>query len=297
MLVLFFGARLIPLRNRRIHIPAEIVELLAIGLKSGNQGANFRERFVFKMQKADNYVGDLDASIVNVVLDVDFLSIGAQDANECIPEDRIAQMAHMRGFIRINARMFDEHVKSGIGCRTNIELRESGGHAVAVEVHVEVSGTRGLETRYGETLSSSLGFQRKKKACCRQAVIQQRSQFGSDDLRRLSQLPREFEGDGKGEFAELEIGRLLDSDGAKLDVVLILDECADPRKQTLLQFEIHGRSPLKIPDFLDDFNSDESIGQGQPGEFEVSQTLPQASFKIESKVYQLKFSVFRSLHS
>ena len=34
------------------------------------------------MEEAYDYVGDLDAGVVDVVLDVDFLAVGSQDTNE-----------------------------------------------------------------------------------------------------------------------------------------------------------------------------------------------------------------------
>ncbi len=72
------------------------------------------------MQKADNDVSDLDAGVVNIVLHIDFVAGGAEQADEGVAENCVAQMADVRSLVGIDGCMFDEHVAllgwwSGVG--------------------------------------------------------------------------------------------------------------------------------------------------------------------------------------
>ena len=105
--------------------------------------ANFGERFLFKMQKADDDVGDLDAGVVDVVLHVDFVAGGAEQADECVAENGIAQMADVRGLVGIDDGVFDENVAllvtGGVGVGGDT-IQLSGGGAVEIRVDVACAG-------------------------------------------------------------------------------------------------------------------------------------------------------------
>jgi hypothetical protein len=53
-----------PLRDAGVQVPTEVVEP-----GRGGQGFHFGERFFFEMDKAEDDIGNLDARIVDVVLD------------------------------------------------------------------------------------------------------------------------------------------------------------------------------------------------------------------------------------
>ena len=76
------------------------------------------------MQKADDDIGNLHAGVVDVVLDVDFLSGGAEQADEGVAEDGVAQVADVRGLVGIDAGVFDEGVNpAGFGRKAGRRLR------------------------------------------------------------------------------------------------------------------------------------------------------------------------------
>ena len=65
------------------------------------------------MQESDDYVRNLHARVVDVVLHVDFPAGEFQQTNERVSEDRIAQMADVRGFVGIDAGVFDQNLAFG----------------------------------------------------------------------------------------------------------------------------------------------------------------------------------------
>src|SRR6185437_8060690 len=60
------------------------------------------------IEKADNNVGDLDAGVVNVILDLNGISGVAKDARHGISEDGVAEMADVRGFVGVDAGVLDD---------------------------------------------------------------------------------------------------------------------------------------------------------------------------------------------
>ena len=54
-----------------------------------------------------------------------------------------------------------------------------------------------------------------------------------DDLGRLAELARQFEGDGRGEFAELQVGRNLQRNVLEFEIVLFFQHGAEMRSPSL----------------------------------------------------------------
>jgi hypothetical protein len=111
--LLVFGRLVIPLRDACIELPAVIVEGSSAGA-SGDVGGELRdegfdvgEREFFEMDESDDDVGDLDAGVVDVVLDVDGVSGGAQEADEGIAEDGVAKVSDMGGFVGVDGGVLD----------------------------------------------------------------------------------------------------------------------------------------------------------------------------------------------
>ena len=129
----------VPLRNASVEIPAVVVEARLAG-----QGLDFRARFLLDVSKPDNHVGDLHAGVVDVVLNVDFPARIAQQADERVAENGVAQMSDVRGLVGIDAGVLDQNLAGrNLGGRLLIG-GESGGHPGAVDPDVEVAGRRDL---------------------------------------------------------------------------------------------------------------------------------------------------------
>ena len=62
------------------------------------------------MQKANHDVGYLHAGVVDVVLNVDLVSRGAEQTHKRITEDGVAQMADVRGLVGIDGGMLHKHM-------------------------------------------------------------------------------------------------------------------------------------------------------------------------------------------
>ena len=67
-----------------------------------------RRGSAFKVEEADDHVGDLNAGVVDVVLHVDLLPGGAQQAHKGVAEDGVAQVADVRGLVGIDAGVLDQ---------------------------------------------------------------------------------------------------------------------------------------------------------------------------------------------
>ena len=62
------------------------------------------------MQEADHHIGHLHAGVVDVVLHVDFLPGGAQQADKRVAQNCVAQVADVRGLVGIDAGVLDQRV-------------------------------------------------------------------------------------------------------------------------------------------------------------------------------------------
>src|SRR6185312_12956313 len=100
--LLVLGILLVPLRDPCIQIPAVVIEPRLL-----NERLHVLVGLVFKLLKANNNVGNLYAGIVDVVLYINRVSSFAQQANEGIAQNRIAQMPDMRSLVGIDAGVFD----------------------------------------------------------------------------------------------------------------------------------------------------------------------------------------------
>ncbi len=93
-----------------VEIPAVVVDAVAIGFELREERFDFGEGFVFEMLETDYDVGYLDAGVVDVVLHIDLLAGGAEEADEGVSQDGIAEVADVRGFVGIDAGVLDDDV-------------------------------------------------------------------------------------------------------------------------------------------------------------------------------------------
>ena len=207
----------VPLRNARVEIPAVVIEA-----RLGGELFYVSPRFLFKINKSHHHVGDLHARVVDVVLDIHFPARKAQQADERIAQDGVAEMPDVRGLVGINAGVLNENLALGnIGLGLFIS-KERGGHLGALDAGVDVSSAGNLkllETVYRADASDNL--------------------FG-DLAGRFAQLLGELEGERHGVLAELDLRRLLDHDLGNVELVAAAQKIADMLGKTALERTIQG---------------------------------------------------------
>jgi hypothetical protein len=100
----------VPLRDARVEIPAVVIEA---GL--ARLGFNFSPGFLLDMSESHDHVSNLHASVVNVILNVDFPSCKTQKPDEGVAKNCISQVADVGGLVGIDARVLDENLSGGNG--------------------------------------------------------------------------------------------------------------------------------------------------------------------------------------
>ena len=97
-------ALLVPRGDARVDVPAEVIEAWLAGVL-----LDLVFRSLLDVDETDNNISDLYAGVVDVVLDVDLTSAGAQQANEGIAKDGVAEVADVSCFIRVYGGMFNDY--------------------------------------------------------------------------------------------------------------------------------------------------------------------------------------------
>ena len=144
------------------------------------------------MQKSENYVSDLDAGVVDVVLNFDVPAGVAEEAHEGVAQHGVAQVADVRGFVRIDCGVLDDRLGSiGAGGRGFLlGLHERACEKFcAVEEKIQITGASHFDS--GDAWNR---LQRIRNFLCERA-------------RRLLQALGEFEADRRGGFAHGQLRR------------------------------------------------------------------------------------------
>jgi hypothetical protein len=97
------------------------------------------------VQKADDHVRDLHASVVDVILDFDALPGAAQQADEGVAQRRIAQVADVRGLVGIDVGVLDDAFPRIGGCRRGrrsglSEASREERRARQIKIHIPAAG-------------------------------------------------------------------------------------------------------------------------------------------------------------
>ena len=64
------------------------------------------------MQKPHHHIRHLHAGVVDVVLHIDLLASGAQQAHKCVAKNRIAQVPDVRGLVGIDAGVLHQRMNA-----------------------------------------------------------------------------------------------------------------------------------------------------------------------------------------
>src|SRR5436853_2136075 len=187
---------LVPLRDAGIQVPAVVIETRLV-----SELFNFSARLFGQLQKADDHVGNLNAGVIDVILDVDLAAGEAQQANETVAQNRIAKVSDVRGFIRIDAGVLNQHFAGGsrkallaIGC-------DRSGQFGTIHAGINVSCTGNFQFLESGNLADAGD-----------------NLFG-DPAGSLAKFFSKLEGQRKRILAQFNLGRLLDHDFRQIEIV------------------------------------------------------------------------------
>ena len=218
----------VPLGDAGVEVPAVKVDAL-VGFEGfGEEFADLGEVHALEVGEADDDVGDLDAGVVDVVLDADlpagFEGVGAEEACEGVAEDGVAEVADMGGLVGVDAGVLDEAEAGAaeVGVLVGGDAANDGG---AFEVEVEVAGSGDFDAGDAGKGVGVEGF----------------SKLGGEDAGGFAEALGELEGYGGGEFAEGDVRRLLKGQRGKIEVVAGEEEGVDAGFERLLDCTVHVR--------------------------------------------------------
>ena len=218
----------VPLGDAGVEIPAVEVDALIGFEEFGEEFAGAGEGLAFEVDEADDYVGDLHAGVVDVVLHADFVAglvaVGTEQALEGVAEDGVAEVADVGGFVGVDAGVLDqaEAGAADVGVLVGGDAADGGG---AVEADVEIACAGDLYAGDAFEVGKCGG-----EFC---------GQFGGDGAGGFAEALGELEGDRKGEFAQGDVGRLLDDQVREGDVVFCEEDGLDAGQERLLDCAIH----------------------------------------------------------
>src|SRR5262249_6549781 len=126
-------------------VPAEVREPLRLDRLTGEpalgdgRAGRLDRGYVAEVEKPGDHVGDLDARVVEVVLDLDLEAEAPQGAHEDVAEDRVAQVADVRGLVGIDVRVLDDDLLAA-GRHARRAAEQRADERSAVEEEIEVPG-------------------------------------------------------------------------------------------------------------------------------------------------------------
>ncbi|OQC39426.1 MAG: hypothetical protein BWX64_01631 [Acidobacteria bacterium ADurb.Bin051] len=206
---------LVPAPDPGVEIPAVVVERLG-------ERPDLGERRRLEVEETDHDVGELDAGVVDVVLDLDRVAERPQRAPQQVAEHRVAQMPDVRRLVRVDVRVLDDDLRGP--CRRGRSDRrggeQPGGEGAAGEREVQVAGPlHPQRPNAGRQLPAA-------------------GELLGDLTGRPAELPGEVERGGEGEVAEGAPGWYL-GDRTVFDPVPVPDPSGQLGRQGLLPGEEH----------------------------------------------------------
>ena len=197
------------------------------------------------MSQADHNISDLDAGVVDVVLHVDPLPGGAQQAHKGVAQDGVAQVTDVRSLVGVDAGVLDQGMKMALFFRGIVAGDQLRG-CLAVKLAIDVAGAGN-----GKRCET---FQRHQVG----------DQFPGDRAGRSLEPASQLKGDWQRVLAHLQIGRLLDGDVREFNLVFGLKYRAEALAKKSLLFAIHAKPLIFLPILA------ERSGREWPVKIEVS---------------------------
>src|SRR5437588_9148235 len=182
------------------------------------------------MDEADDNVCDLNAGVVNVVVNFRKLAARAEYSDERVADDGVAKVSDVRGLVRVDACMLDHALRAlvrrgafyGPG---RLRVRQRGEQKCAVVEDIQVARAGDLDAR---DLRDRFEFLPQLFCDCSRVPAL---------ARRLLDALRQLEGDGAGEVAKLGARRDFRRDLLKLNAEFARGGGADALAESLLQFD------------------------------------------------------------
>ena len=150
-----FGVLAVIRGGAGIEIPAEVIEA-RVGI--GDECAHIGGRFLFKIVKAYDDVGYLDAGVIDVVLHFDLAAAVAEHADESVAQDGVTQVADVGGFVGVDVGVFDDDFATRRRGRFPALLSQKlFGIFGAVETDIDISVARDLKRGYAGHVGKAAG--------------------------------------------------------------------------------------------------------------------------------------------
>src|ERR1700690_3224462 len=102
-------------------------------MRCGGERLDLGTTLLVDVKESDDHVGDLDTRIVDVGLNVDFLTGKTQQPNNPFAEDGIAHWSNGRGFVGIDAGVLNQNFAFGPSGRRSEIGGESRGSFGAID--------------------------------------------------------------------------------------------------------------------------------------------------------------------
>ena len=177
----------VPLRDLGVQIPAVVIEACGVGDLADSFG-----RAPVADSQTDDDVGDLNAEIVDVVLDLHRHAAELEHASERVAERGIAKVTDVRGLVRIDRGVLDDGFLTRRDLRRNVATQPRDQECRPLEIEVQVPVGSGDDARHARQRPQS------------------RDELLRDDARRLSKRSRQLERHGHRKVAKRSVGRRLD---------------------------------------------------------------------------------------
>ena len=201
---------------------------MPLDFEIGHQLLDPGEIVILKVGEADHHISDLDPGVVDVVLHVHPLPGGPQQAHKGVAQDGVAQVTDVRSLIGVDAGVLDQRMKMALFFGGIVAGDLSRGR-LAVKLAVDVAGA---------------GYGKRCETLQRHQIG---NQFPGDRARRSLEPAGQLKGDRQRVLAHLQIGRLLDGDLRKLNLVFGLKNRAEALAKKSLLFAIHAKPLIFLP--------------------------------------------------
>ena len=120
--------------TRRVQVPAVVVEAGRAG-----EGLDLGGGPALELTEADHHVGHLHAGVVDVVLNLHRMPEEPQRAHQRVAEGGVPEVADVRGLVRVDGRVLDDHLLARGLARWPDAIRQPVGEiGRPLEIHVQV---------------------------------------------------------------------------------------------------------------------------------------------------------------